>query len=302
VLCAFAAGLWQSGLTVGSPTHEWLFQGLVPWYAYLTFGQNLWMAHLGAIGSKIIDATWSLAIEEQFYLVLPLLLWMVGPRAVPFIASIGIILAPFARVATFAVMPEAWRGQAVYVLTWCRMDVLLVGVLIAWAWRQPTIRRWFQERALIVAFASSALTVAVASMAVAGWGFETAPLMTWGLSIVAAWCGSMVLLALCHPSGQWARLLRWSWLGALGGVSYCIYLFHQPVLGLTHWLLRDALPGLGNWPARLVTGLALITTLALARLSWRYLEGPLIRRGHTHRYETREPAETREAEWSNASA
>src|SRR2546427_2425433 len=45
----------------------------IPWFSYLTFTQNIWMAGFGTFGVGAMAATWSLAVEEQFYLTVPLL-------------------------------------------------------------------------------------------------------------------------------------------------------------------------------------------------------------------------------------
>ena len=53
-------------------THAWLFdRAKIPWYAYLTFGQNFWIVTFRTLGNWPLAVTWSLAVEEQFYLTLP---------------------------------------------------------------------------------------------------------------------------------------------------------------------------------------------------------------------------------------
>jgi len=57
----------------------------IPWASYPTFTQNLWMAYLGTYGSFTLAATWSLAVEEQFYLTAPLLIRKVGQHVLTYI-------------------------------------------------------------------------------------------------------------------------------------------------------------------------------------------------------------------------
>src|SRR5271155_4280107 len=54
--------------------YEWFTVGnKIPWYAYATFTQNFWMVKLEKLGTMALAVTWSLAIEEQFYLTLPII-------------------------------------------------------------------------------------------------------------------------------------------------------------------------------------------------------------------------------------
>ena len=75
-------------------------------------------------------------------------------------------------------------------------------------------------------------------------------------------------------------MLRWGPLRALGIVSYTTYLLHLPVLRIVHFTARGDFPSVGDGTAQAVTILALALTLALAALSWRVFEGPILRRGH----------------------
>src|SRR5262249_61539231 len=74
---AFAA-LVDRGLVPPAP-----FRRLLPAWTYLSFTQNFFMARHGAIGSQFLSPTWSLAVEEQFYLVMPLLVPLLPLRRLP---------------------------------------------------------------------------------------------------------------------------------------------------------------------------------------------------------------------------
>jgi peptidoglycan/LPS O-acetylase OafA/YrhL len=70
-------------LTLPVDSRNWLFGSILPVWSYLTFTQNLVMSATGTMGSKIIDATWSLVVEEQFYLTLPLIVRFVRKKHLP---------------------------------------------------------------------------------------------------------------------------------------------------------------------------------------------------------------------------
>jgi len=67
-------------------------------------------------------------------------------------------------------------------------------------------------------------------------------------------------------------------------VSYTTYLLHLPVLRIVHFALRGDFPSVTGATAQAVTVLAFVITVALAALSWRFFEGPIVRRGHRVRY------------------
>ena len=69
-----------------------------PWYAYLTFTQNFWMAHAGTLGCNGLAMTWSLAVEEQFYLTVPLYIRALSRRWLTRFLVIGICSAPLLRI------------------------------------------------------------------------------------------------------------------------------------------------------------------------------------------------------------
>ncbi len=69
-----------------------------PWYAYLTFTQNFWMTHAGTLGCNGLAMTWSLAVEEQFYLTVPLYIRALSRRWLTRFLVIGICSAPLLRI------------------------------------------------------------------------------------------------------------------------------------------------------------------------------------------------------------
>ena len=67
-------------------THAWLFRGpKLPWYSYLTFAQNVWMVKLHTLGYWQLAVTWSLAVEEQFYLTLPFVIRFTSRKTLPYV-------------------------------------------------------------------------------------------------------------------------------------------------------------------------------------------------------------------------
>jgi len=103
-----------------------------------------------------------------------------------------------------------------------------------------------------------------------------------GFSWLALGYTLIVLAAAGQAPGL--KVLRGGPLPALGRVSYTTYLLHLPLLRIVHFSLRGDFPSVTGGTAQAVTVLALALTLALAALSWRFFEGPIVRWGHRSPY------------------
>jgi peptidoglycan/LPS O-acetylase OafA/YrhL len=112
-----------------NPSLSWLFDHSLPWYSYATLNQNFLMAVRRTIGPAWLGATWSLAIEEQFYLTLPSLIWFASKRRLPYVLGAIILAAPLLRALLRLNFAHGEFGT--YVLMPCRADALMLGVAAA---------------------------------------------------------------------------------------------------------------------------------------------------------------------------
>jgi peptidoglycan/LPS O-acetylase OafA/YrhL len=217
---------------------------------------------------------WSLAIEEQFFFVFPIVIALSvrlsvrssagragaalsGDRSV--IRTVTLVLGSLAVVSLVtAVLTDdhAWH----YYGTHARAVEFLVGCLAAVA--APRLRRrWTRWLGLIGAVAIAAL------VAVAAWSsHDSAWLYNGGLAAVGA-VGAVICLAASQP-GPLATLLGQSWLAAIGRRTYGLYLFHWPVFQI----LTPDRTALDQWP---LFALRLSATAALAEASLRLIEQPI---------------------------
>lgn len=206
--------------------------------------------------------TWSLAVEEQFYIVYPLLLaalyrWrprQVGPWL---IALAGASLA--ACVWTTATAP-----RLAFYLTPLRGWELLAGAVLALELVPPAPRAWQRQLAA---------TVGLGAVVGAIVGFSSATPFPGAHALLPV--GGATLLIYAHAGDAAAatvvgRVLRARPVVFVGAISYSLYLWHWPVLVFARaW--GDALT-----PAHLAA--VALATLALAALSWRFVEQPFRRR------------------------
>jgi peptidoglycan/LPS O-acetylase OafA/YrhL len=215
---------------------------------------------------------WSLAVEEQFYIVWPLVVWIVGRRGVLAVGTVLVVIAIAARVYVRAHYGE----MAAYMFTPCRMDALAIGAIAAALIRGERFRSMIaHHKASLMAGAGFAVVVAGA---VIGHLLREGPNMqTVGYTVIAL--GFALLLVAALPQRRLpARLLGWAPLRTIGLYSYGMYVFHAPLhvyVGLPILARLDATPGV---PAGFVYGLAMtLVTLGLAALSYHLFEVRFLR-------------------------
>jgi peptidoglycan/LPS O-acetylase OafA/YrhL len=248
----------------------------------LLFLQNMFYA-MTPFQWKWFSVTWSLAVEEHFYLVTPLLIRFLSVRRLVFILVAIICLVPVLRVM---VLRNFSQGSLVAVLaTPCRADALASGVLLAVAWREDWFRPFLAAHRLLLQRTLLALFLGVGALL--WWLAHPVSLISVsvGYTWLAMFYSCLLLVALSHTQGWIAAVMRWRVLRGLGTISYCVYLIHLTINYLAHQILLRAPPQVYNEAGLGVTLLSAVLTLAVASLSWRYFEKPLIRRGHTYLYE-----------------
>ena len=216
---------------------------------------------------------WSLAIEEQFYLLWPVLLALALPRlrtrGVLAVAGVGALISAALMALRYTPDGELTR---IYYGTDTRAAGLLVGAALACAWPPRTLRALAGRRAepwrdILGLAAIVALAITFRSV------HEFTPWLYRGGFLLVDLIAAAAIIAVARPGARVCRALlgvaplRW-----VGERSYSIYLWHWPVFVLLS-------PG----PALLVAGAPLLAarvaiTLALAELSYRLVELP-VRRG-----------------------
>ena len=233
----------------------------------LVYASNLQIAAHGPYALGMLGHTWSLSVEEQFYIVWPALLlgmlaWL-GPRRA-LLPCIGALLAVTAW-RTVLYLHGADPG-AIFVGSLTHADGLLAGSVLALARaggvRVPRLGR----RSLQCAAACGAVAIAVMMLAFG----SRADMLPWGYTAVAL-CGAAAV-AWAVESRAPRNPLTWRPLRAAGRWSYAIYLWNPVAisvvgLGWSH----------GTPPPWVQLPLAGVITVAVAAASYRYVERPFLR-------------------------
>jgi peptidoglycan/LPS O-acetylase OafA/YrhL len=261
----------------------WMRANELPLLPYWVFLQNLWMVQRNTLGAFGLGVTWSLAVEEQFYLILPFIIHVLKKSRILTIVIIGILSAPALRTALHA----AWPTQIYFshVLLPCRADALLLGVLAAMAMQNPGAVNWIKEHKTFFSWSIGILGVGAAGLCKVSPSVTDALMLSVGYTWMALFYVVILLYGINWRQSYIGRLLRISALRWLGAIAYGAYLFHQLVLGLLFALFQGKAPEISTWFDLLLTFVALFATLVLCRISWVYFEKRLISIGHETDYE-----------------
>lgn len=224
-------------------------------------------------GPALFPHTWSLAVEEHFYLALPLLLWLVrGKKERPF-ATLPRVFAIIAAGCLALRVAGAWgqshATRASFAPTHLRCDSLLFGTVLAWLvhFHGEKVARFVRRRGRWMAVAAVPLAAPPFVFALATTPF----LFTFGYTALWLAAGLVLLLAVHHPGRR--GVLAW-----IGFYSYSIYLWHIPVQRILLPMLLPAkitpLPAtLAYFAASIATGVfaARMIELPFLRLRDRFL-------------------------------
>ena len=240
------------------------------WYwAYLS---NVKIARDGWPEVGAIGHFWSLAVEEQFYLLWPVIVLAVNRRQLQIVCLLCVIMALAVRV----LLNARGNSPAAFVLTPARMDALAVGALIAVAARRADELRRFARlaRSMTILLGLSALLIFVLRKGFAGYDPVVS---TIGHTIIAFFFGAVLVLALTLPPGSFVvRALESSILRFFGRYSYGLYVLHHPILFLGAGIVPLALipTVLGSQLLRQFVFIVIATSVSvvLAFLSWHLFE------------------------------
>lgn len=241
------------------------------WYWF--YGQNWMLALQGHWpADRLLNHFWSLAVEEQFYLVWPLVVAFLPRRALGWCCGSLIVFSLTLRVCL-------WKAGAEpvipYVMTITRLDSLCSGGLLAIALRSA----WWRER-LVPKLPALCLMAVVGLLAVDQmWTVllsESPAAITMGHTLIAVTFAALIGAAAVVPQRHLlARIFSLPGLTTLGKYSYAIYVFHRFVFRLVIELPWEDVPLSLRGP--MIFAFTLLGSLVVARVSWIVLEHPFLR-------------------------
>lgn len=246
---------------------------------FWTYTSNFYYALSGTELPPTLGVFWTLAIEEHFYLIWPLVVFAFERRVLLAI-SVAVALASLGLRGALALAGTSL--DAIFLMTPCRLDELAIGAAFALALRSP----WYEPakfRRFCGALGATSACVVAALFVMQGNAYhDSVAMTTLGLTGLGLAFASLLVLAISADPASWlARVAGSSILRTLGLYSYGIYVLHTLVIGLVHSYLftpRD-LPKLAG--SEIIGHIAFVAvcgaaTLALAALSYHGLESRLL--------------------------
>ena len=234
------------------------------WYWYVFFGANFPLA-LGKSPSAALTPLWSLAVEEQFYLVWPLIVLCCSKQSLRRVALATVLLSPVIRAAATPLFSSHFPT---YCLTIFRADTLAFGAFLAVV--QSEDDQWILRNRLACLYGSISAAMLLALLAVRP-SFRPAAnsilFNSLGYSLSVIIFGGALVYVLATERGMVHSLLTSRTSRYLGQVSYSYYLYHVAILEKMRLYVSS------SW-VRGITSFAL--TLGVAALSWHLMEGPIL--------------------------
>lgn len=215
---------------------------------------------------------WSLAVEEQFYLIWPLLvafgLSMLRRRGP--LVMLTLALAAGSAILMAALYVPGEDPSRIYYGTDTRVFALLIGAALAMVWPSRKLTATLSGKARLTLDLVGGASLAILLLSI--WKTNQYDDFLYQGGLVLLSVASAVLVAvLAHPASVLARWMGCKPLRWLGVRSYGIYLWHYPVIVLTSPTVVED----GGWSAVLRALLQLTVCIVLAALSWKYVEEPI---------------------------
>jgi peptidoglycan/LPS O-acetylase OafA/YrhL len=238
------------------------------WYWYFFYISNIQDAFV-SMGPEILVPMWSLAVEEQFYLLWPVLVFLLGTKGMWRLSWVLLLAAPIVRAALTISFDDF---RPVYALLPCRVDLLAAGGLMAIARMRD--RDHFDALARHGLWVAAMGTVVFVGIAAVRPEFRTSEnsllFNVAGYSLIGVvMVGIVGAVVAARPGGAMYRFLTTRALVYLGTISYMMYLCHNLII-----------IELGSWlglPQPLNAALSLVLVVAVSSASWFLMEKPLTR-------------------------
>jgi peptidoglycan/LPS O-acetylase OafA/YrhL len=216
---------------------------------------------------------WSLAVEEQFYLLWPLLVLALDRRKMWIVLAAIVVICPILR--------SGHVDDRIH-LTWFRCDGLATGALLALWFTSPLHNRRNDNR---LALALVALGIAIILPTIPFGGLHGGALSrATRISEALCFFSALVIFAVSHTGSSRSAFMRVPFALMTADFSYCLYLIHVPLIDAYQALVNHFFPlfDAAAGPLRvnlLRSAIVLVAAYVLAAISRRYIELPFLRMG-----------------------
>ena len=251
------------------PPLDWLFSHQVWFWLYaqnwaILFHGDWWP------GYQFLGHFWSLAVEEQFYLVWPALLAVTKRERLLRLCTLIILTAIAIRFFLWLI---DYSSAGIFVGTLSRMDSLIVGATIAIALRGEWGRRRLTKIWKPVSIGTG-FFLAMLFLWTKGFLFSQPILLTIAFTVLAVFFGAILVGSLIRGS-YLERLFSNTALRFMGKYSYAVYVFHLPLTFVSAGIWKEWV-GASVWWQLLYLPLVIGFSILAALLSWKVIEKPFL--------------------------
>lgn len=218
---------------------------------------------------NIISHFWSLAIEEQFYIVWPAVVYFLSGKNLK-IACIVLMVGSLLFRTYLHFQQASWI--VIYESTFTRLDGLAIGAIIAILVRDKYWREWLERWTIWILIASGLIVISI--IGITGNYYVNNPvLQTVGYSLIDIFCGALLVVLVSTSSLDFLKkIFNSPILVFFGRYSYGLYVYHKPIyyfveINLTQWISNH----------EVVSLIGIILSVIAAIISYKWLEKPFLR-------------------------
>ena len=247
-----------------------LFEKPIPVWQYFLFVQNFSMSHLGHFGPNALTPSWSLAIEEQFYLIAPIMVFFLRKKNVLLIVTLCLIVFSI----FFRINSDNWYMEYTHFLS--RVDSLSIGLIIAIF--------SLNSNEMVVLSKKRNLIIFIIIFTCLLFGYAICKQINH--TFISYFFGGVLVFSFRLKDDTFLyKILVNKVTLFLGKHSFFIYLFHQLINGLLFAYIFNSNPVLNTTNNYLVEILAVLLTMFLAVISFKFYESKFIAIGQSLTYD-----------------
>jgi len=247
------------------------------WLSFVLFFQNWSLIFYNGVKENFLDHFWSLAVEEQFYLIWPFFLYLFWQKKYFFrLIFVVIILIIITRTYLYINHPGILDYKYYFYNSFCRMDGFLIGGCLN-VLQKIKLNKQFNLYYLI-----SLISVTIGIIITGNAKGYNPFLSTIGFTLIAIVFAGLIQIATNNSSGILSTIFKYGWLRFTGKISYGLYIFHWLILRaleprFENWFMKS---GFFNGPA--ANGVSLFICLGISYLvsgiSYFYFESYFLKR------------------------
>lgn len=236
-----------------------LVKSPIPILPFGLFVQNFFIIPSNLTPTWLVP-TWSLAIEEQFYLLIPLFIYLISPKKMPFFIFCLIIIAVIIKIIYGRSISDFYTPE--------RYAGLLLGILVAFMYNTPNYWNWVLKYGKIWPWIGVSIFF-IGAFLIKNNKENVIFVFIW----LALFYAFLLIYLLSNQNSVFAKICKLNWLKLWGKYSYGIYIIHIPAYYILNFVLfGESKLVINEYSDLLKPIVSLVISFILAFLSYQFLE------------------------------